>query len=86
MIAISLQEDPLTTSEEVSHLIQRKYAAAQYIIRSTVYSRLHNSPGDMVFGTRNMLHPFSSQINWDDLINHRQDFMEQSNLREDMPS
>ncbi len=83
MIAISLQENPPKSSEEMSQLVRRKCAAAQYAIRATVHSRLHHSPGELAFG-RNMLHPFSALINWDDIINHRQTLIDKSNLRENM--
>ena len=62
-IAISLNEDPPTSLEEVSSLIHRKCASAQFAIRATVHSHTKLSPGEMSFGRR-MLYPFPGQIDW----------------------
>ena len=83
MIAISLQENPPRSFEESAQLVSRKCAAAQYAIRATVHSRLHYSPGELAFG-RNMLHHFSSQVDWNQLLKHRQGLINQSNMRENM--
>ena len=83
MIAISLQENPPRSVEEGSYLIHRKCAAAQYAVRATVHSRLHYSPGELAFG-RNMLHPFASPVDWNKLINHCQELINKSNMRENM--
>ena len=83
MIAISTQENPPRSVEEGSHLIHRKCAAAQYAVHATVHSRLHYSPGELAFG-RNMLHPFASLVDWNKLLNHRQELINKSNMRENM--
>ena len=69
--------------KKVAHLVHRKCAAAQYAIRTAVYTRLYYSPGEVAF-RRNMLQPFASQIIWDILINQRQDIINQANMGENM--
>ena len=54
-IAISLNENPPTSFEEVASLIHRKCAAAQFAVRATVHSQNKLSPGEMSFG-RHMLY------------------------------
>ena len=57
-IAISLQENSPTSFEEVSSLIHRKCASAQFAIRATVNRDAKLSPGKLTFG-RHMLYPIS---------------------------
>ena len=45
MIAISIQENPPYSFEQVSSLVYRKCMAAQYAIRSSVHTTLKYSPG-----------------------------------------
>ena len=71
-IAISLKENPPTSFEEVSILVQRKYMSAQFAQRTTVDTALKYSPGEFAFGG-NILHPLSSQINWEDLMKETRD-------------
>ena len=63
MVVISLRENPPNKFEERSSLVHSKCMAAQYAIRATVNTTLQNIPGELAF-RRNMLHPFSSKINW----------------------
>ena len=67
MVAISLRENPPHKFEEVSSPIYRKCMAAQYAIRATVRSSLKYTPGELAFYS-DMLHPFSSKINWKQII------------------
>ena len=60
-IAIGVNENPPMSFEEVSSLIHRKCASAQFAIRATVHSHTKLSPGEMSF-ERHMLYPFSRQI------------------------
>ena len=80
-IAISLQENPPTSYEEVSSLIHRKCASAQFAIRATVNSHTKVSPGQLAFG-RHMLYPFSKQIDWKQLLDCKQRIIEQANIKE----
>ena len=81
MIAISLHENPPTNFEDVSSLIMRKCKAAQFAIRATTHSTLKFSPGELAFG-RNILHPFSTQINWKELLKGKQETIDKANIKE----
>ena len=70
MIAISIQENPPTSFEQVSSLVYRKCMAAQYAIRSTVNTTLKYSPGELAYG-RNMLLPFSTPLDWHELLQRK---------------
>ena len=80
-IAISLSENPPTSFEEVSSLIHRKCAAAQFAIRATVHTHSKISPGEMSFG-RHMLYPFSRQIDWQQIISRKQEIIDRANIKE----
>ena len=67
--------------EGVSSLVHKKYMAAQYAIRATVYSSLKYTPGELVFN-RDMLHPFSSKINWRQIVEQKQITVNRENLKE----
>ncbi len=81
MIAISLKENPPTKFEEVSSLVMRKCKAAQFAIRATTHSTLKFSPGELAFG-RNILHPFATQVNWDELLQKKQETVNKANMKE----
>ena len=81
MIAISLRENSPQKFEEVSNLIHRKCMAAQYTIRATVHSSLKYTPGELGFH-RDMLHPFSSKIDWKQIIEGKQVTVNKENLKE----
>ncbi len=81
MIAISIQENPPNSFEQVFSLVYRKCMAAQYAFRSTVHTTLKYSPGELAYG-RNMLLPFSAQVNWPDLLQHKQNTIDKTNIRE----
>ena len=81
MLAISIQENPPKNFEEASTLVQRKCMSTQFALRATVHSTLKYSPGELAFG-RNMLNPFSSQINWDDMLYNKQRTIDLYNLKE----
>ena len=78
MIAISLRENPPLKYEEVSNLMFRKCMAAQYSIRSTINMTLKHTPGELAFG-RDMLLPVPSQINWQQLLQRKQNIIAQTN-------
>ena len=80
-IAISLNENPPTSLEEVSLLIHLKCASAQFAIRATVYSHSKLSPGEMSFG-RHMLYPFPRQIDWQQILSKKQDIIDKANFKE----
>ena len=65
MIPIILKENPPTKFEEVSSLVERKCKAAHFAVRATNHPTLRFSPGELAFG-RNILHPFSTQIDWNE--------------------
>ena len=75
------QENPHTSFEEVSTLIQRKCAAAQFTIRATVNSQYKISPGELAFG-RHMICPFSKQVDWNQLLEQKQKLVDQANIKE----
>ena len=81
IIAVSLRENPSQSFEEVSPLIQHKCAAAQFAIRTTIHSQTKLSPGEMAFG-RNILYPFSKQVNWDELLRNKQEIVDKANIKE----
>ena len=80
-IAISLRENPPNSFEEVSSLIHRKCASAQFAIRATIHSHNKMSPGEMAFG-RHMLYPFSKQIDWQQIMNRKQKIIDVANIKE----
>ena len=80
-LSISLQENPPNSYEDVSSLIQRKCAAAQFAIRTTVHSQHKVSPGELAFG-RHMLYPFSKQVDWKQLLQNKQTLIDQANIKE----
>ena len=67
--------------EEVSSLIHRKCAAAQFAIRATVKSQTKYSPGQMTFG-RHMLFPFSKQFDWQEILDKKQKIIDKANIKE----
>ena len=67
IFSISLNQYPSTTFEEVSTMIHRKCVSAQFATRTTSHSQCKFSPREMAFG-RNMLHPFSTQVNWNEIV------------------
>ena len=71
MIAISLRENPPLKYGNISTLLQGKYMAAQYIIRATGYTTLQHTLVGLAFG-RDMIHLFSSKINWQQLLQQKQ--------------
>ena len=79
-IAISLKENPATKFEDVSSLVMRKCKVAQFVIRATTHSTLKFSPGELAFG-RNILHPFSTQVNWEELLKKKQETIEKANIK-----
>ena len=81
IISISLHQNPPTSFEEVSSMVHRKCAAAQFAIRAASHSQHKFSPGEMAFG-RHMLLPFSVQINWDEILRRKQSLVDKANLRE----
>ena len=72
-IAISSKENPPTSFEEVSSLIHRECASAQFAMRATVHSHNKLSPIEMAFG-RHILYPFSKQVDWQQILNRKQEF------------
>ena len=80
-IAISLKENPPTSFDEVSSLIQRKCASAQFAIRATVHSHNKLSPSEMAFG-RHMLYPFSKQVDWKQVMDRKQQIIDAANVKE----
>ena len=60
-IAISLQENPPCSYEEVSSLIQRKCTAAQFTICTTVNSQSKLSTGKMALYGGHILNTFAKQ-------------------------
>ena len=78
MIAISLRENPPLKYEEVSTLVLRNCMAAQYSIQSTINMTLKHTPGELAFG-RDMLLPVPSQINWQQLLQRKQNIIAQTN-------
>ena len=80
-ITISLKENPSTSFEEVSSLIHRKCASAQFAIGATVHSHNKLSPSEMAFG-RYMLYPFSRQVDWQQILNRKQDIINAANIKE----
>ena len=62
-------------------MVHRQCAVAQFAIRATSHSQYKFSPGEMVFG-RNMLHPFFTQVNWNDILNRKQKLVDKANVRE----
>ena len=80
IISISLQENPPTSFEEVSTLIQRKCPAAQFAIRATSHSQYKVSPGELAYG-RHMLYPFSKQIDWNQLLEQKQRLLDKANIK-----
>ena len=81
IISISLQENPPTSFEEVSTLIQRKCTASQFAIRATANSQHKVSPGELAYG-RHMLCPFSKQIDLNQLLEQKQKLVDQANIKE----
>ena len=81
IISISLQENPPTSFEEVSTLIQRKCIAAQFSIRAIVNSQFKISPGKLAFG-RHMTYPFSRKVDWNQLLTQKQKLVDQDNIME----
>ena len=59
-------------------MMQRKCASAQFAIRATSHSQRKLSPDEMAFG-RNMLHPFSTHVNWDDFLSQKQCLVDKAN-------
>ena len=80
-IVISLRENPPQSFEEVSSLISRKCAAAQYALRATIHSANKISPGEMAFG-RHMLYPFSRQVDWNEILLRKQTIIDKANMKE----
>ena len=81
MIVISLKENPPTKFEEVSSLVERTCKAVQFAIRATTHSTLKFSPGELAFGC-NILHPCSTQIDWNELLNTKQETIYWANIKE----
>ena len=81
MIAISIQKNPPRSYEEANGLIQRKCMAAQFAIRATVHTSLKYTPGELAFG-RNILNPFSKQIDWELLLQTKQELTDKTTFKE----
>ncbi len=81
MLAISIQENPPKGFEEAANLVQRKCMDTQFSLRATVHSTMKLSPGELAFG-RNMLNPFSTQINWDELLKRKQETIDKYDFKE----
>ena len=62
-------------------MVHRKCAAAQFAIRATSHSQHKFSSGEMAFG-RHMLLPFSTQINWDEILRRKQSLIDETNIEE----
>ena len=54
---------------------------AQFANRAAVHKILQAQPGQLAFG-RDMLSPFSIQVNWDDILNRRQSMTDKNTIRE----
>ena len=63
-----------------SRCLMRKCKVAQFVIRATTHSTLKFSPGELAFG-RNILHPFSTQVNWEELLKKKQETIEKANIK-----
>ena len=81
MIAISLRENPPRKYEDVATLVLRKCMAAQYAVRATVNMTLNHTPGELAFG-RDMILPFPSKINWEELFLQKQGIISKTNHKE----
>ena len=81
MIAISLRENPPLKYEDVSNLVLRKCMAAQYAIRATINMTLKHTTGELAFG-RDMILPIPSKVNWENLFQHKQTVISQTNAKE----
>ena len=55
--------------------------AAQYSIKSTTNMTFKHTPGELAFG-RDMLLTVPSQINWQQILQHKQNIIAQTNKRE----
>ena len=64
-------------------MVHRQCAAAQFAIRTTSHSQHKFSAGEMAFG-RNMLHPFSTQVKWNDILNIKQNLVDKANVKENI--
>ena len=80
-IAISLRENPSQSFEEVSSLIQRKCVAAWFTICATIHSQTRLPPWEMVFW-RHALYPFSKQVDWNELLERKQNIINKANIKE----
>ena len=71
MIAMAMQENPFTNIDEARDIILQKCMAAQFANRSSIHKIIKLQPGQLAFG-RDMLAPFTNQVDWDELINQCQ--------------
>ena len=81
MIAISLRENSLSKYEDVSNLVFRKCMAAQYAVRATVNMTLKHTPEELAFG-RDIILPVSSNVNWEQLFQRKQNITAKTNHKE----
>ena len=81
IISISIRQHPPSSFEDVSSMIHRQCATVQFGIQATSHSQHKFSPGEMAFG-RNMLHPFSAQVKWNNILNKKQELVEKANVKE----
>ena len=81
MIAISLRQNLPSKYEDVSNLVFRNCMAAQYAVRTTVNMTLKHTPGELAFG-RDMILPVSSNVNYEQLFQHKQGIIAKTNQKE----
>ena len=81
MVAISLRENPPKKYDDISTLVFTKCMATQYVIRATVNMTLQHTPGELAF-CRDMILPIPSNINWENLFQHKQNIISQTNEKE----
>ena len=81
MLAISIQENPPKSYEEAANLVQSKCMTTQFALRATIHSIMKISPGELAFG-RNILNPFSPQINWVEMLQDKQRTIDKYNFKE----
>ena len=59
--------------------------AAQFAVRATTHSWNKLSSGEMAYG-RNMLYPFAKQVDWKQLMDHKQEMVDDANIKENSKS
>ena len=62
-------------------MIHRKYAAVQFVIKATSHRHHKVYSGEIVFG-RIMLHQFSTQVKWGDILRQKHMSIDKANVCE----